>query len=69
MKAITFEQFLSIARAAKAYDILECWDEQGFNEYCDMFGPMDIKAARTLCRVDKAVTDDRIAAGEYFGQW
>lgn len=66
---IDFERFLSIARECKAYDVLECWDELAFNYWCKDCGPMTEEVAYSLCRTDKAVTDDREAAGNYFGSW
>lgn len=65
---ITYKQFKEIARDLHAFDILETWDEQGFNMYCEEFGLMTREKAINLCSFCESVSREELAAGEYFAR-
>ena len=54
MKSITYKEFIEMAR--KNYNkggdgIIECWDENTFNDYVEMFGKMTKKDAMNLIKI------------------
>lgn len=65
---INFKEFMEIARQAKALDVLETWDEDIFNAYIEVFGPMTKEAAIDRCYFLEAVSREEMAAGEYFSR-
>lgn len=65
---ISFQEFMVIARQAKALDVLETWDENTFNAYTEEFGPMTKETAIDLCYFLEAVSQEEQAAGEYFSR-
>ncbi len=65
---VTYERFMGIAKECKAWDILECWDKSFFNMNIELFGPMTEEDAYSTCHRIKAITDEELAAAEYFGR-
>ena len=72
--ALSFDEFLGLAK--KHYrdggaDVLECWDQQSFDIYVEMFGPMTMKKALGIFRSYKAEDDewDAISIACAAGTW
>lgn len=65
---LNFFEFMEIAKQAHAMDILECWDEATFNFYVGEFGPMSRQDAIDLCYFTESVSQEEMAAGEYFSR-
>ena len=63
---INYKQFFEIARDLHAFDILECWDEATFNDYCAKYGDMTREKAISLCSFIKNVTEEEVKAAKYF---
>lgn len=66
---ISYKQFLEIAKDLHAFDILECWDETAFNNYCAEFGDMTRERAVSLCAFCAGVTEEELKAAEYYSKW
>lgn len=66
---ITYKQFYEIARDLHAFDILECWDETAFNNYCAEFGDMTRKQAIFLCAFCASVSEEELKATEYYSKY
>ena len=48
---MSYKEFISYAKQnySRGGDcVVECWDEQGFNEFCKEFGPMTRKKAQAI---------------------
>ncbi len=65
---INYTEFMAIAHNAHAWDIIECWDRMAFNTYIKEFGPMTKSQAESICHFTKEVSEDEIAAADYFGR-
>lgn len=65
-----YAEFIELAKAnyTKGGDsYYECWDEDTFNEYEEMFGKMTKKRALAMFKDNAAVTAEYEAAAEWYG--
>ncbi len=61
-KALTYDELMAYAR--KHYNkggdgVYECWDENTYNEYVEMFGPITKSKALAMFRDDYQIRKDR----------
>lgn len=60
-KALTFDEFQEFAMSnynSGGDSVVECWDEQTFNEYVNEFGPITKKVASSIFRMYNSIYGD-----------
>ena len=67
-KPISYEEFQALGHKyyTKGGDVIvECWDEQAYNEYCEMFGQMTERGALNLIGMYDEVEKEEAAAKKW----